>query len=40
MIRSKANLLLAIILGTKEVVAKKNKLGYFYYIGILVFIKI
>ena len=28
------------LLGTKEVVAKKSKLGYFYYIGIIVFILI
>ncbi len=26
------------ILGTKEVVARKNKKGYFYYVGIIIFI--
>lgn len=26
------------LLGTKEIVAKMSKLGYFYYIGIIVFI--
>ena len=26
------------ILGTKEVVARKNKNGYFYYVGIIIFI--
>lgn len=28
------------LLGTKEVIAKKNRLGYFYYIGIIFFIVI
>lgn len=26
------------LLGTKEIVAKKSKLGYFYFVGIIVFI--
>lgn len=28
------------VLGTKEVVARKNQYGYFYYVGVIVFISI
>ena len=31
-------ILQGVILGTKEVVARKNKKGYFYYVGIIIFI--